>query len=481
MNTTRRTAAARRAFGIVPPTGRYVREDRCQTPMGKLKTIALRPPIDLLYAGGAFEAAGAQARLADSPVADRGWADLEHDLVAFGPDLLLLSCTTQTLAADVEAAALAKRVRSDTLTVAKGAHFNVLDVESLTDAPSLDVVIRGEIEETCIELASGRPLAEIAGITWRAPDGRVVRNPDRPFPVDLDHLPFPARHLLDNRPYTRPDTGAPQTSVVTNRGCPYHCSYCLANQIAGLRNRYRSVANVMQELRECVGRHGIGSFLFRSDLFTQNRAWVMALCDAIVTEGLAIEWACNARVDTVDAEMLAAMRRAGCWIVAFGVESGDQQVLDRLEKHARVEDAHRAIALCRAAGIKSSVYLLMGFPWETHDSVGALSAFARALDPDVLEVFFPYPFPGTALRRQMIDEGLLADGAIPPDSYDTPAVPSHHLDVPELSRLRKRLLRDFYVRPTKIARTLWATRSPIELGNYVRIGLQQMRELVSPG
>jgi len=471
----------RRAFAIVPPTGRYVREDRCQTPIGRLKTIALRPPIDILYAGGAFEAAGAIARLADYPVEDRGWADLEHDLGTFRPDLLLLSCTTQTLAADLEAATLAKRVQPDILTVAKGAHFNVLDVESLTGAPSLDVVIRGEIEETCIELAAGRPLAEIAGITRRAADGRIVRNPDRPFPVDLDRLPLPARHLLDNRRYTRPDTGAPQTSVVTNRGCPYHCTYCLANQIAGLRNRYRSVPDVLRELRECVARHGITSFLFRSDLFTQNRAWVLALCEAIVAEGLSIEWACNSRVDSIDAEMLAAMRRAGCWIIAFGVESGDQQVLDRLEKHARVADAPRAIALCRAAGIKSSVYLLMGFPWETRTSIGALSVFARTLDPDVLEVFFPYPFPGTELRRQMIAEGLLADGAIPIDSYDSPAVPSHSLDVDELRRLRKRLLRDFYVRPAKIARTLWSTRSPTELGNYVRVGLEQLRELVSLG
>jgi radical SAM superfamily enzyme YgiQ (UPF0313 family) len=444
-----------------------------------LKTIALRPPIDLLYAGGAFEAGNAQARLADYPAEGRGWADLERDLATVRPDLLLLSCTTQTLAADVGAATLAKRLRPGTLTVAKGAHFNVRDVESLEGAPALDVVVRGEIEETCTELAAGAPLATIAGITWRAPDGRLVRNPDRPFPADLDRLPFPARHLLDNRRYTRPDTGAPQTSVVTNRGCPFRCTYCLANQVAGVRNRYRSVANVIAELRECVTRYGITSFLFRSDLFTQNRRWVLELCEAVVADGLAIEWACNSRVDSIDATMLAAMRRAGCWIVAFGVESGDQGTLDRLGKHARVEDAHRAVALCRAAGIKSSVYLLMGFPWETRASVDALSAFARALDPDVLEVFFPYPFPGTALRRQMIDQGLLADGATPAESYDTPAVPSHALDVGELRRLRKRLLRDFYVRPAKIARTLWSTRSPNELGNYVRVGLQQMRELMS--
>lgn len=474
-----RMADARTAFGIVPPTGLYVREDRCQTPIGRLKTIALRPPIDLLCAGGAFEATGARARLADYPAEKRGWQDLERDLLGFRPDVLLLSCTTQTLRDDVEAATLAKRLRSETLTVAKGAHFNVLDRESLAAAPHLDVVIRGEIEETCMDLVSGRPLGDIPGITWRGPDGRAIRNPDRPFPTDLDRLPFPARHLIDNARYTRPDTGAPQTSVVTNRGCPFRCTYCLAGQVAGARNRYRSVANVVEELRECVTRHSITNFLFRSDLFTQDRRWVLGLCDAIRTSGLAIGWACNARVDSVDAEILAAMRRAGCWIIAFGVESGDQEVLDRCEKRSRVADAHRAVALCRAAGIKSSVYLLMGFPWETHASVRALSAFARELDPDVLEVFFPYPFPGTALRQQMIDQGLLGEGAIPTESYDTPAVASHELGVDELCRLRKRLLLDFYARPGKIARTLWSTRSARELGNYVRVGLQQLRELTS--
>ena len=474
-------AHARTAFGIVPPTGLYVREDRCQTPIGRLKTIALRPPIDLLCAGGAFEAAGATARLADYPAEGRGWQDLERDLADLRPDVLLLSCTTQTLRDDVEAASLAKRVRPETLTVAKGAHFNVLDRESLVSAPHLDVVIRGEIEDTCADLVRGRPLGEIPGITWRGSDGRAMRNPDRPFPTDLDRLPFPARHLIDNTRYVRPDTRAPQTSVITNRGCPFRCTYCLAGQVAGALNRYRSVANVIAELRECVTRHGITSFLFRSDLFTQNRRWVLELCDAIRSSGLDIQWACNSRVDGVDAELLAAMRGAGCWIIAFGVESGDQTVLDRCEKRAQVDDARRAVALCRAAGIRSSVYLLMGFPWETRASVRALSRFARELDPDVLEVFFPYPFPGTALRRQMIDEGLLGESEFPLDSYHSPAVASHSLGIDELRRLRKRLLLDFYARPGKIARTLWSTRSAGELGNWVRVGLQQLRELTSDG
>jgi radical SAM superfamily enzyme YgiQ (UPF0313 family) len=171
------------------------------------------------------------------------------------------------------------------------------------------------------------------------------------------------------------------------------------------------------------------------------------------------------------------MKRAGCWIVAFGVESGNQDALDRLEKNATVEAAYRAVALCREAGIKSSVYLLMGLPWDTRESIEALSAFACDLDPDVVEFFYPYPFPGTPLQRQCVELGLLAPGEIPKQSYAHPAVATTTLGKEELAAYRTAALRAFYVRPRKIARTLLATRSPRELRNYLKVGWSQLRQL----
>jgi radical SAM superfamily enzyme YgiQ (UPF0313 family) len=461
-----------RTFGVVPPTGRYVCEDRCQGPVENLKTVALRPPIDLMYAAGAFETVGAECRVADYPAEGGDWQAFERDLRAYRPHLLLLSVTTQTLLQDLRAATMAKQVDPAIRVLAKGAHFNVHDVDVVTDCAALDGVLRGEIEETCLELGRATPPAEILGLTWRADDGTIVRNPDRPFPADLDALPFPARHLIDNRLYVRPDTGAPQASIVTNRGCPFRCVYCLASQTAGPRNRYRSVENVVAEIRECVDRHDITSFLFRSDLFTENKPWVIHLCRAILAAGLRIDWACNARTDGVDAELLSWMRRAGCWVIAFGVESGEQAVLDRLEKRATVADAQQAVALCRQVGIKSSVYLMVGFPWDTPASIRRLSAFARELDPDVLEVLFPYPFPGTPLRRELVAHGLLGEHEYPIQSYDMPAYATEHFSLAALAAARKRVLRDFYLRPRKIVRTLGATRSLGELGNYVRRALR---------
>jgi len=178
MTTTRPTL-----YAIVPPTGLYVREDRCQTPLERFRTIALRPPIDLMYAAAAFEQAGWDCTLVDYPAEGFDTARLESELRARRPTALLVSCTTQTIEADLGIVALAKRIDPAIVTIAKGAHFNVLDVEVMTRHPALDVALREEIEETCGALARHersddvvvRDWSDVVGITWRHPDGRIVR------------------------------------------------------------------------------------------------------------------------------------------------------------------------------------------------------------------------------------------------------------------------------------------------------------------
>jgi len=470
-----------RAMFIVPPTGKYIREDRCQTPIQNLKTVALRPPIDLLYAAAAFRSAGAECRLIDYPGEERSWGELEADLAAEKPDFLVMSITTPSFEEDMQAAKVAKRVWPRTRTVAKGAHFNTLDLKALEDHPELDVCLRGEYEEACMELARGLPLDQIRGLSYRAGDGRIVRNESRPLVEDLDALPFPARDLCNNALYVRPDTGQMQTTLVTNRGCPFHCIFCLANQVSGLKNRVRSPQNILAEIAECVQRHGIRNFLFRSDLFTANPAWVRSLCEGILDRALDIQWGCNSRVDTLDEPTLRLMKRAGCWIIAFGVESGDQASLDRMQKRARVEAAKPALDLCRRVGVKSSVYILMGLPWDTRHSIEANMRYAREIDPDYLEIFYVYPFPGAKLYDLAVDEGLLAPGAIPAAAYDAPAMPTHALGLDELRRLRRKAMRDFYLRPKVIWRALAGARSPRELANYLRYGAIQLWDLLAGG
>lgn len=464
---------------VVPPTGKMIREDRCQTPIQDLKTVALRPPIELLSAAASFEQVGCHCTVRDYPALGQGWEDFDRDLLATRPDVLVISITCPSLGADLRAATRAKELLPGCVTLAKGALFVPQDLRPISECTALDGVLRGECEHTCTEIGQGRPFDQILGLTWRQ-NGRMVHNPDRPFEENLDALPFPARHLVDNRLYTRPDTGEPQTTLVTNRGCPHECIYCLAQQVAGAKHRRRSPQNIAAEIRECVERHGIRSFLFRSDLFTANRKWVLALCEHLVETGLAdqIDWSCNSRVDTIDEEMARAMRRAGCFMVAFGVESGDDEALRLMKKRATAEDARRAVAVTKRAGLRVSAYFLLGLPWDTRETIRDNIRFACELDPDVAEFFYVYPFPGTELHRQAVEAGLLAPDEIPVEAYGQPAIASLTLTREELRRERLRALRRYYLRPRYILRSLASAPSPRVFFNYLRFGAAQLGAMI---
>jgi anaerobic magnesium-protoporphyrin IX monomethyl ester cyclase len=471
---------ARRVLFIVPPTGLYIREDRCQTPIEDMKTIALRPPIDLMYTAASTEKAGCECRLVDYPAEGKAWKHLEQDLHEFQPQILMISITTPSLHMDLEASAIAKRIDPGILTVAKGAHFNKLDRETLEFYPHLDCVIRGEYECTAREIGAGQELQTIAGISWRGPDGTIIRNPDRPFLDDLDSLPFPARHLTHNNLYVRPDTLQPQTTIVTNRGCPHSCIYCLAPVVSGKKNRYRSTDNVIAELEECVNLYGIRNFLFRSDLFTQNKGWVIELCRKIIDHGLDIHWASNSRVDCINSEMLGWMKKAGCWIIAFGVESGNEEILKLINKNATLDQARQAVRMTREAGIKTSIYFLMGLPWDTPKTLDDNFRFARELKPDFVEIFYTYPFPGTALHDISVEKGLLAPGEVPEDAYSSPATAGLYMTREELARWRKKTLRRLYLQPSYIYRTLRGVRSAREFAQYLKLGAETLVGLLSP-
>lgn len=463
---------------VVPPTGLFIREDRCQTPIEELKTVTLRPPINLMYAAAIFERSGSECRIRDLPAEKRGWPALEEELETFKPDVIFISATLPALERDLYAATIAKKINPQILTTAKGAHFNARAREALEQFPDLDLVWRGEYENACLELAQGKPLNEIQGITFRDQNGEIIDNPAAPPIEDLDSIPFPARHLVHNEYYIRPDTSEPQTTIVTNRGCPFNCIFCQAGVVAGRKNRARSADNICAELKECVEKHNIRDFLFRSDLFTANKLWIIEVCKKIIDLKLPISWSCNSRVDTLDEEMLMWMKRAGCWLVAFGVEKGTDEMLKKLNKRATTADAERAIALTKDAGMKSSIYILFGLPWDTPEVLQQDITFAKRLDADFFEIFYVYPFPGTPLYDIAVKDGLLKDSEYPKAAYSAPAMPTHSMSIESLAHWRRRALRQYYLRPRFIIRTLREAGSLKKIINYLRYGFKQLTDLV---
>ncbi len=478
MTTASSTRVYARVLLAVPPTGLYIREDRCQTPIENLHTVSARPPIDLLYCAAMFKAQGCECRVRDFPVEGGGWEAYRQELRDFQPDLVMLSITSPSFAEDMKAASVAKEILPSVTVAAKGAHFHARDIEALEKYPALDLALRGEYEETCRDLVWVADKTTIPGLTFRN-GSHIVQNAMREFVASLDELPFPARDLIDNSRYIRPDFGVPQTTLVTERGCPYQCIYCLAPVFSGTKVRKRSPENVIAEIKQCVEQYGIRDFLFRSDLFTADRVWVKKLCAALSEAKLDIRWSCNSRVDKIKEDLLVTMREAGCWLIAFGVESGSPELLQKMKKAADMDEARNAMAVCRKVGMKSSIYILIGLPWETEETFEAGVDFAKQLDPDYIEFFYVYPFEGTELRQIVEAEGLLAHGADPVAAYDKPSNPGLFLSLQELEPLRRRALRSFYLRPRYIARTLLSNPSPRVIWNYLRYGTRQLVDLLS--
>ena len=323
----------------------------------------MRPPLDLLYLAAVLEEEGVEVHLRDYPADGGSWESFGRDFQAIQPDLLLVSTTSLTVENDLEACRVAKSHRSDCLTIAKGAHVTAKAHELLEGCPELDMGLRGESEVTLRHLIR-HPLAEWSSVTYRPgmDGGEIRQTPDLRLLEDLDSLPFPARHLVDNSRYVRPDTGAPQTTLQTNRGCPAKCIYCLAPAVSGARIRSRSPQNIADEIELCQQRWGINDFFLRADTFTWDKRWCLAVCDELKRRNLNISWVANSRVDTIDAERLEAMRETGLWLLSFGVESGSDEILSRMKKGATAQQARDAVRLCHQFGIKAYTFFVVEDP-----------------------------------------------------------------------------------------------------------------------
>ncbi|MBC7326647.1 radical SAM protein [bacterium] len=467
----------KRALLINPPSGLYIREDRCQVPVKGLTATAPRPPIDLAYIAAVLEQEGVECRIKDYPVEGKGWSALERDLEIFSPDILIVSVTTPTFELDMKACEIAKKLNPSIITAAKGGHITVLDEEALKKHPYLDIALRGEVEETVKELAQGYQLDKIEGITFRS-NGRIIRNPDRKFIEDLDSLPFPARHLLDNSLYKRPDTNEPQTTIQTNRGCPGQCVFCLAGKLSGRKLRLRSPKNIVDEIEECINKFNIRNFFFRADTFTWNKEWVIEICKEILRRNLNIKWVCNSRVDTLDEERLRWMKASGCWLISLGIESGSQRILNLMGKAITKEDAKRAVELCKKYKIKSYAFYLFGLPWEREIDVFETIKFALELDSDYAEFHLAVPFPGTVLY-DIVREKNLIEGDFQGYDHSIPIARTFYISREELLRWRRKAIFRFYLRPRYIFRTILHSPSPLTLFSYARFAIERILLLPS--
>lgn len=455
---------------ISPPSGIYCREDRCQSKSEDIHTVVRRPPINMMYLVALAKKAGAEYFAKDYSDKYDVWEELRNDVSNFKPDFVFLDVTTPSLKMDLKSAKLIKEASQKSIIIARGAHFIVYDRESLMNYPELDIVLRNEYEFSAYEIMTGKPWDGILGITYRKGE-EIIINEERPF-GDLNALPFPDKEWLQIRRFVRADTGMPQALIRIGEGCSWRCIFCLAGIVNGKKIRLRSPQNIIAEIEENVYQYGITDFLFRSDGFTYNREWVFNFCDEVTRRNLNITWACNARVNSADLEMLRAMKKAGCWAVGIGIESGNQESLDKMKKGFTLKDAETFTKLVKSAKIKAFTYFLIGFPWETHRHIIDTIDFAIKIDGDLAQFSPLYPYPGTELYKMTIELGLFKEGEFPENALAEPVMRTLYLSIDELKKYLELANRRFYLRPGYILRTLLTSGGIKNSINYCKHGLK---------
>jgi radical SAM superfamily enzyme YgiQ (UPF0313 family) len=430
------------------------------------------------------------------------WSEFERLLEQKRPKYYVTQVTAPTLRNDMYGVFLAKTLGARTM--AFGTHVTPLTLETMRPFPALDFVLRGEPEMTLRELldtfenmtpndprvakmvtetsqrgetlkAGENPLGSIAGLAWRDAN-EIVINPDRPFVPDLDDLPMPLHELLPLDQQRMPMIKGPFTFIVTSRGCPAGCTYCIKHVSYQYSVRVRSPENILAELQQ-LAELGVHNVHMYADLFTVNRDQVVRLCELIISSGLKVRWTCNSRVDYVDEEMLRLMGQAGCWLISWGIESANEAILKHARKGYRLEQAVRALRWARSAGIRNWGYFIIGLPGETEETIQETIEYSKQLPLDIALFHIAAPYPGTPFFYEVAENGWFRPGTkweeVDMDQstvLDYPGLPAERLEY-----WQKRATKEWSLRPGPIWTFVKGLNSWEGFKSAMSVGWQTLR------
>ena len=363
-----------------------------------------KPSSALMSLGAVLKQEGREVEVLDLLSTRYSTDKIDRCLARFRPDVIGVTSVTMNFPRAVQTLQYCKRRTPEAVAVMGGPHVTFTAEETLRNFPGVDIIVRGEGEETLRELIRalerGESLEGVRGVSFRR-NGETVKTGDRPFLPDLDALPLPDRTLF---PLSRYLAMRVPASVLSSRGCPMDCSFCVGYRMTGRQGRFRNPSRVVDEI-EAAANLGFEEVCIDDDLFTRKQSHVFAICDEILRRGLKMNLYCFARVDTVNEPLLKKLRDAGCRMICFGLESGNQKVLDLARKRATLDKARQAVDLCKEAGISPLGSFILGLPGETRQTMEETISFARGLGiPHGFHLLSP--FPGTRVRERAAEFGL---------------------------------------------------------------------------
>jgi hopanoid biosynthesis associated radical SAM protein HpnJ len=395
------------------------------------------------------------ARLLDAPP---HYISAEQTIeIAKDYEFLVLFTSTPGFPGDIGLARAIKAANPKIKIAFVGPHVSVLPEKSLRDCPVIDFVARKEFDYAVVDYAKGKPLEEIAGISFLK-DGKVVHNPDAPQIQDLDALPHVTdvyKRDLDVTRYNVPFLLNPYVSLYTTRGCPAQCTFCLWPQtLSGHPWRKRSTDDVAAEMAKVKAYWPeVKEFFFDDDTFNIQKARTIELCAKLKPLGLT--WSCTSRV-TTDFETLRAMKEAGCRLLIVGYESGDQQILKNIKKGATIERARQFTKDCHKLGLVVHGDFIMGLPGETRETINNTIAFAKELDVETIQVSVAHAYPGTELYDYAVKNGFIVgdNKMVDEGGHQLAHIEYPGLPADEILSAVHRFYDEYYFRPKAVFRIL---------------------------
>jgi anaerobic magnesium-protoporphyrin IX monomethyl ester cyclase len=421
-----------------------------------------QPPLGLASLAAVLEKKGFSSEIIDSNALQLSTDNIVKKIIH--SDIIAITAMTPSINIVITLVKKIRESNADAKIVLGGPHPTILPVDTLKKCADIDIIVKGEGEVTISDIADAiendRPIKNINGIAYRSND-YIQDNPPREMIQDLDSLPFLAYHLLPLKKYKfHPPHGrkSPHMAMLTSRGCPYHCTFCSKSVFGGVP-RYQSAKRVVSEIEYLYEHFAVKEVALYDDTFTLKKERVYEFIHELKERNLDIAWTCEARVNLVTPDLLDVMKKSGCYMVSYGIESGNQQILNSLNKSITIQQIEKAIAATHRSGIESVGYFMIGSPGESPDTIQETIEFAKKLPLDYAQFSIATPFPGTDFYNDYIkfhqnndnwDDFIYANLK----TGNQPIFETEHLSKNDLKQLNVQAYKEFYMRLSYLSNRL---------------------------
>lgn len=444
------------------------------------KTFGIvQPPLGLAYIASFLKNRGHSVKLFDSIFSRDSFKDIKEHIDKFRPDFVGITATTPVIAGAFLIAEYIKNIDSSIKIIFGGPHVSALPEETLLYNQSVDIVVCGEGEITLSEIIEDKKTEDIKGVCFRK-EGGIEINPPRPLIENLDSLPFPLLEELPVRSYHFYHFLGSCVSILSGRGCAYNCSFCASGVINQHRYRMRSPLNFVDEVSLLHKKYYVRNFYFCDDTFTLDKNRLEEICSLILKRKLPIKWECSTRVDHLTRQALKIMKRAGCYLIGIGIESGDEAVLKATGKNITLEQVKDVAFWAKELNIKVAGYFSLGLPYETLSSLERTLKFSKKLSLDFVHFGLLTPFPGTPVW-DIVEKGkilrCIAKNWGDYVRYGKAIVESNFLSAEQLLKYQRYMIRSYFFDPKYIVQRIINIRSFDEFVIYLR-GLRSLFRLI---